>query len=392
MGWVCNNCNNNYKFIELNKVFTNVFQDETTKINKIVNKFVEKPLIQVKCAKCSSSNIKWVNLVDQDSSYLFAENLFVFSNFFIDTMVLEITNKCNLNCIYCPRIYKSSELDIGFIKKIIKENYNLKNPIKFFELGWDMGNPLIHPNIKEILKIFLEKECNVNILTNGKNFFYYLKKSKIENIILNSKKFSLTFFLDHPVKDLNDFLMSKNCYNESIKVFEFLKNNNIKFNIYMRISKYNFNQIKKMQELVKKFDSNLTPIELYPIGKMDEDMIINDKQKKVVLDDIKRYNLNLSIHFNKAFSENNCTYQRKKRLCINARKELSFCHFLTSIDLTKIKNIDNISLLELIQINNQIREGFLKNKNRNFKNWQKPRETSSPCSYCLSAFGINKQW
>ena len=169
MGWKCSECGNTKSFVEINRVETLVSQKEaTTKIEKIVNKFTKNPRLDVWCDNCKSKSVEWTDVSNQDENYIYEQESYVSENHNIGTIVFELTNKCDIDCVYCPK-EGSEELDFNIIKRIIDENKTLQNPIRHFELGWDMGNPLSHSRIKEIMELFNQFDCNVNILTNGKN-------------------------------------------------------------------------------------------------------------------------------------------------------------------------------------------------------------------------------
>ncbi len=77
---------------------------------------------------------------------------------------IEITNMCNLNCSFCSidnRVKESINVDRfkELIKKIDKYTDYVYLHVK--------GEPLLHPNLKEILDICLEYNKQVNITTNG---------------------------------------------------------------------------------------------------------------------------------------------------------------------------------------------------------------------------------
>ena len=91
---------------------------------------------------------------------------------------VEITNVCNFNCSFClkgkreNRFMTLDEFSI-IAKKISKYTDLIALHVK--------GEPLLHPNLKDILEICYENNLKVNITTNG---------SKIEEcreILLNSK-------------------------------------------------------------------------------------------------------------------------------------------------------------------------------------------------------------
>lgn len=70
----------------------------------------------------------------------------------ISTVFLELTNHCNMNCDFCanhlitrPRGYMPIEL----AKSVIDQLKEMK--FKGFLITSLMGEPLMHPNFKEIL-------------------------------------------------------------------------------------------------------------------------------------------------------------------------------------------------------------------------------------------------
>lgn len=81
-------------------------------------------------------------------------------------IVIEVTNKCNLNCIMCTR--QNMTRKIGFMemklyKKIVDEVAG------YLELLYlhGLGEPLFHPKIFEMVKYAKDKGLNVGISTNA---------------------------------------------------------------------------------------------------------------------------------------------------------------------------------------------------------------------------------
>lgn len=107
---------------------------------------------------------------------------------------IEITNICNLNCDFCPstsRVKKS--MSVSDFKKIILKIKDYTNHIYLHV----KGEPLMHPDLDNILKIANEYNLNVNITTNGR-----LLNNRL-NIINNNKIRQLNISL-HSYDDLNE--------------------------------------------------------------------------------------------------------------------------------------------------------------------------------------------
>ena len=77
---------------------------------------------------------------------------------------IEITNICNLNCTFCPKNNRPKKfITVKEFDKITDEISPLTNTICLHL----MGEPLLHPNIKEIFEISNKKNLNVYLTTNG---------------------------------------------------------------------------------------------------------------------------------------------------------------------------------------------------------------------------------
>ncbi len=93
-------------------------------------------------------------------------------------MYVEITNVCNLNCVFCPKTKRLPKFMSCEEFEIIGKK--LRNFGDYIYLHV-MGEPLIHPNIADILYIAKKIGFKVNITTNGT----LLKKNK--DILISSE-------------------------------------------------------------------------------------------------------------------------------------------------------------------------------------------------------------
>lgn len=79
--------------------------------------------------------------------------------------LLEITSKCNFSCIYCYLGYRTEEKDMSFndIKKVI----DILSKSNVRQVTLTGGEPLLHPNILNIVKYSSDKGLIVHLCTNG---------------------------------------------------------------------------------------------------------------------------------------------------------------------------------------------------------------------------------
>ena len=140
---------------------------------------------------------------------------------------IEITNICNLNCKFCPETIRKKEImNVEKFEKVIKK---IKPYTKLVCLHVK-GEPLLHNQLEEILKILEKYNLKANITTNGtliKQRLEILKKSKsvrqinfsIHSILQNgelNKKYLEDIF--ESVEQLENVIISYRLWNlQSIK-------------------------------------------------------------------------------------------------------------------------------------------------------------------------------
>lgn len=91
---------------------------------------------------------------------------------------IEITNRCNLNCEFCPKtIRKHEDMTLEKFEYIVKQIKELTDLIYLHV----KGEPLLHKQLEEILGICDKYNIKVNLTTNGtliKNSIQVLKNAK----------------------------------------------------------------------------------------------------------------------------------------------------------------------------------------------------------------------
>lgn len=309
----------------------------------------------------------------------------------IEVIVLGLTYKNDLNNLIFQKIKRQHELDSSLVRKLLKENEKLERPIRNFEFGWE-GNPLLHKKIEKILELFKQYSLKLNIVTSGfnlKDIIAFFDDDILANI-------HFTIFFDSPYEEKNDSLMGqRKTFKKTIESMEYLQNKRLKYDILMRICSQNYNEIESMMEVLKFYRGGLLiPVEVFPFVK-DKESLLSDEMKIQAISTIdKLRNSGQPVHKTIQFEkpEGNCTYLRKKRLFINSKEKLAFCHFLACLENTDICDMKNKNLAELIEINNEIMDDFARKKQIKLTTWELPRKYASPCSYCLQCSGGKEKW
>src|SRR4030042_1108877 len=81
---------------------------------------------------------------------------------------IELTNHCNLRCLHCSdgRHGAKGHLKIGIIEKVLK---NARDQ-GFDHLAFTGGEPTLHPEFMDILKMVREAGYYFGFVSNGWNF------------------------------------------------------------------------------------------------------------------------------------------------------------------------------------------------------------------------------
>lgn len=122
----------------------------------------------------------------------------------LDRIYIEISNLCNVQCSFCPVVEMDKKImSLGEFESILIQ----ANPLTKEVCLHLMGEPLAHPQFKEILKICEKHKTLVQLTTNGLLLEKY-KDVLLETKIIRQINFSLQAFKDNfPHKPLESYLL-----------------------------------------------------------------------------------------------------------------------------------------------------------------------------------------
>lgn len=109
---------------------------------------------------------------------------------------VEITNICNMNCSFCPNTKRArATMPLEKFEHVAKQITEYTDYIYLHV----KGEPLLHPNLKEIIAVCKKYNLKINISTNGtllKRKYQLLKKIRQLNVSLHSFEKDSTEQLD----------------------------------------------------------------------------------------------------------------------------------------------------------------------------------------------------
>jgi radical SAM protein with 4Fe4S-binding SPASM domain len=172
---------------------------------------------------------------------------------------LEVTYKCNLDCVHCyiPKHYRiKKDLNFEIIKKTIKEIRSLGG----MYLVLTGGEPLLRKDIFDIIKYAKKLNFIVLLFTNG-TLIDKVVAQKLKIYAVDKVEISLygNEFVHNQITTHND------SFKKTFSAIKYLKDNGIKVVIKFPLMKQNYNDYKYLKKFAKeydveyKFDFVLTP-------------------------------------------------------------------------------------------------------------------------------------
>lgn len=159
---------------------------------------------------------------EEDEQLLLELSNKLYQNGYIYSFHLDITNRCNLNCIHCYHTFEdytfNNELSLEQIKKLVDIIYNLG----VFSITLSGGEIFMRKDIFEIMEYISHKNMLITIFTNA----LYIGKGVIEKLKnYNILKVSISLYSD--VAIIHDEITNcKGAFAKAMQSIKLLKENN----------------------------------------------------------------------------------------------------------------------------------------------------------------------
>lgn len=228
------------------------------------------------------SYLKIKNLILNYFSFLFNSKK-LHSKTYPTFVSLETSAVCNLHCPECAvgqkRVTRQPFMNIDLFKKVIDEiqDYTLQILLYF------QGEPLLHPNIIEMIKYANNKNLYTYLSTNAQtldeNISIQIVKSQLRHIVIS---------IDGITQQSYEQYRVGGSLEKAIQAIKYLKKEKErqyssfpKIEIQFVVFKHNENEIKEIKTLAKEWGANCISIK--------SAQIYNYKQKSDIIPSIKKY-------------------------------------------------------------------------------------------------------
>ncbi len=126
---------------------------------------------------------------------------------------IEISNICNLQCSFCPAVVRTQGMmEVDLFRRVIEQVAPLTDQVCFHL----MGDPLVHPELAQLVEICGEHRVPIFFVTNG----VLLRPDKAELLlhpIFRQVNFSMHSFFDNfPTGDPSSYLERIFAYTERV--------------------------------------------------------------------------------------------------------------------------------------------------------------------------------
>ncbi len=171
---------------------------------------------------------------------------------------IELTGKCNLNCIHCRNAaIKTGYLTKSDINKILEKIFDFPSNDKFIALSG--GEPLLYPFIKDVIKKIIANNVKVQIVTNGTvitdNFLSFIKH-------LPNDKLYFAISLDGEREIHNKIRGWSKAFDRTVETIKKLKELNFEVAINFTVNSLNYLQLGFVYNLAVKLNVDVLKVRM----------------------------------------------------------------------------------------------------------------------------------
>jgi len=202
-------------------------------------------------------------------------------------VTLNVTNRCNLNCLYCGVSSTKNapgDLNLEEWKEVVDELAR----IKVFRLLISGGEPFIYPDLPDLLTYILQYPFRISINTNGT-----LLDAKMLSMLSGSRRLeNVQVSLDGPNSEVHDFIRGKGSFAKSMEGIDLLRRYHIPFSFFVVVSKNNQDVLHEIVEFSNQVGvSEITFSSLLPQGSALfhwKDLCLSFQEQKRVEGELRR--------------------------------------------------------------------------------------------------------
>ncbi len=158
---------------------------------------------------------------------------------------IELTNRCNLNCIHCRNsISNANSLPYEDLNKILESIFEFPSEDRYIALSG--GEPLLYPHIKEVIEKIISKNIEVQLVTNAtvmrRDFFDFIRS-------FPEDKLYFAISIDGDRKTHNEIRRWDRAFDTTVESIKKLKELGFQVGINFTLNSKNVNQFDYVYNL-----------------------------------------------------------------------------------------------------------------------------------------------
>jgi len=309
-------------------------------------------------------------------------------------LVIELTNRCNLRCRHCfeERHAGTGNLSLDILRKILQEGKSCG----IDELSFTGGEPTIHLQFAEIIRLVSEAGYRFGFVSNGSNFPHHYA------LLLEHREWlkGVTFSLDGAREETHDRLRGKGSYRHVMRAASICVFKDIPFTLNMVLTAENRSEVREMVELGAKLGSGA--VRFGHLMSTPETALrgldLSPKERLEVEEEISRLKETASILVAMApgyFSESPffpCAPLKLQELNLDYRGNVTLCcqlsgHSGADNEAEFMGNLNEVSLAEAVDRSRRMVAEYLEEKQAKITRGEFSDLDHFPCWYCLRYLG-----
>ena len=307
-------------------------------------------------------------------------------------LVIELTNRCNLNCRHCldGRNNADGDLDMAILDRIVQE----ASAQGYRHISLTGGEPTLHPEFSLIIEKIRNGGYTYGIVTNGWNF-----QESIHSLLPHLDRLSgVTFSLDGAGEDTHDRIRGRGSFRRLMGAISVCVLKNIPFTFNTLLTSNNVHELEKIAQLAQELRGEslrfghliATPrsvkhsLDLSPDQKKDIEARILRIQKEFDMPIFiapGHYTANLFP----------CDPLQMREVNIDWRGNITLCCHLSGLrnhgssdDI--IGNMKSMTLSRACTLLSELNREFRVKKSQHFAGTAAADADNFPCWYCLNYF------
>lgn len=315
-----------------------------------------------------------------------------------EIIVVEVTNKCDLNCKHCNRNINDMggadpcDIDLRLLDRVLTE----AEPYKIKVVQLTGGEPTLHHDWEGVIAVMERHDIDYTIISNGQNF----KEAHKALIRGATQKFKgIMFSIDGATAQTNDALRGEGSFAKVQAALKLVRMHGLPFGIQVVVGTHNINELSEIAALAEEAGAReLSYLQMRPTQENCEYMLspLQTEEVQTQINSIKEEHTSLNIGSTAGnrtpYPLFACRPLAMLMIGIDCHGHLRFCPDLTNYRCGGADDSDIVDDLNTTPLQFALKE--LSNKInvfwRNKIDWVTEAINApldyDPCSYCISHF------